>query len=167
MILNESILLVYIFNSRLIPNLRNETPRSSVGHYFTFIFEKCTRYVILMLIFELIYENVIKYSQYTIQYISISHLNAININKFNNGILNKGCFEFGKDSPGNDVAFRWNPSSADECQKLCQQESRCNFFLFKRRMWWVFNGCWLKSKKASNLRSKSGFVLGPKSCGKY
>ena len=92
---------------------------------------------------------------------------AININKFNNEILNKGCFEFGKDSPGNDVAFRWNPSSADECQKLCQQESKCNFFLFKRRMWWVFNGCWLKSKKASNLRSKSGFVLGPKSCGKY
>ena len=77
-----------------------------------------------------------------------------------------GCFEMDKDSPGNDVGFIWNPRSAEECQNRCQQNSRCNFFLFKRNVYWIFNGCWLKSQKASNLRDSSGFILGPKSCGK-
>ena len=77
-----------------------------------------------------------------------------------------GCFESNKDSPGNDVLFIWNPPSAEECQKRCQQNSRCNVFLFKRNAIWIFNGCWLKSKKASNLPTSSGFILGPKHCGK-
>ena len=172
--IDNSILMVYNINYRLIQNLRNavnEITGSGVGHYFTFVVGKCARYVvILMFIFEFIDYDVMKcpvviwrYNKY-VEYLILS---LIFVHKINNWILNEGCFEFGKDSPGNDVAFKWNPPSADGCQKLCQQESRCNFFLFKRRMWWVFNGCWLKSKKASNLRSKSGFVLGPKSCGKY
>ena len=77
-----------------------------------------------------------------------------------------GCFEFNKDSPGNDVGFIWNPRSVEECQKRCQQNSRCNVFLFKEKAIWIFNGCWLKSKKASNLPTSSGFILGPKYCGK-
>ena len=57
--------MVYIVNYRLIQNLRNavnEITGSGVGHYFTFVVRKCTRYVvILMLIFEFIDYDVITY----------------------------------------------------------------------------------------------------------
>ena len=76
------------------------------------------------------------------------------------------CFEYDKDSPGNDVGFRWNPSSLEACQRMCQEESRCNVFQFKRNAFWIYNGCWLKSKKSSNLRSSSGMIMGPKYCSK-
>ena len=87
---------------------------------------------------------------------------------FNNSnyVILTVCFEYDKDSPGNDVGFRWNPSSLEACQRMCQEESRCNFFMFKQNYYWIYSGCWLKSKKASSLRPSSGFIIGPKYCGK-
>ena len=78
-----------------------------------------------------------------------------------------GCFTNNVDSPGNDVRTFIGTPSAEECQQLCQKDSRCKYFMFKARFVWGFiNACWLKSQKAETLRPKSGFVLGPKCCSK-
>ena len=87
------------------------------------------------------------------------------LNDSSNYVIVIDCLEYDKDSPGNDVGFLF-ASSIEACHKKCQEESKCNFFMFKQNRLLFQNGCWLKSKKLSSLPTNVGFILGPKYCGK-
>ena len=75
-----------------------------------------------------------------------------------------GCFSANTDSPFADLSlpgkpFSKNTNSASECQRLCQQENNCNYFVFDTKKDW----CWLKTN-ANNQKAQLGSTLGPRYC---
>jgi len=73
------------------------------------------------------------------------------------------CYEYNFDYPGSDLhsLTPWTASSAEDCQRKCEEHSQCQFFTynFVNPLW----NCFLKSSSAG--RTSSGkHTSGPKRC---
>ena len=87
---------------------------------------------------------------------------------YHNFCLESGCFVYNKHYNGNDISHSESIESAEKCQLLCQQESRCVWFVY------ITNDhadiehrkkCYLKYNIAPEMWDLPGAIGGPAHCG--
>ena len=79
-------------------------------------------------------------------------------------LLAASCFLADKDSPGFDISHNASIMSSTQCQKWCQANLNCRYFVVNERNEGN-NGCWLKNSTAiTQIKTRAGVTYGPKYC---
>ena len=72
--------------------------------------------------------------------------------------VSDACFDLNIDYYGSDIAASQSVATAEDCQKICQQNDQC-------RYWTLYGGICFSKNVMTNVGPLAGATSGPKDCG--